>query len=402
MIDQQTLRAIEAVPFGVQTVDTLLPDKGTGVKTVNFLRNVSNGSRVSCVSLDYDGLMDRYCCGSVSDSWYGGISRTVVHEVPVGEKIVFAVMSATQAAGVVDQLAALLQPHTVVVHHDFRKLAAYRPTASNVDLIPYPRDTGWGTWGFSDAIFYTLRHALDRYDFDYLQLLSPTCLPLRPLKDFEAHVATDPADVHADLMAVDRDDDTFMSFGYRTFAPYPSLSFSFLHRMRIWYFERGADFIQTHSLAMLQRQKQGARPPTLKEQAALWLTRQAALGRFGAHAFAPGFHPMIGGTFFGARRAVCEHLVGLWERNEIPAYLKRLVIVDETLFASLFGNSTFKLGRANHAISDFNRQGHPRWIELADLDRLIATGRFFGRKFSADPDDAVRRMHISRLGDPAR
>lgn len=308
-------------------------------------------------------------------------------------------MSATQTAGVVDQLAALLQPHTVVVHHDFRKLADYKPTASNVDLIADPRDTGWGTWGFSDAIFYTLRHALDRYDFDYLQLLSPTCLPLRPLKDFEAHVATDPADVHADLMALDRDDDTFMNFGYRTFAPHPSLRFRLLQRMRIWYFARGADFIQTHSLAMWKRQNGCT---SLKEQVALWLTRQAALGRLGAHVFASGFHPMIGGTFFGARRAVCEHLVGLWERNEIPAYLKQLVIVDETLFASLFGNSSFKLGCANHAISDFDRQGHPRWIERADLERLIDTGRFFGRKFSADPDDAVRRMHIARLGDPAR
>ena len=72
-------------------------------------------------------------------------------------RIVFGVMSATQPAELVDQLADLLYPHPVVVHHDFRKLADYAPSARNVTLIPDPRNTGWGSWGLADGVFHTVR-----------------------------------------------------------------------------------------------------------------------------------------------------------------------------------------------------------------------------------------------------
>lgn len=314
------------------------------------------------------------------------------------KRIVFGVMSATQSVDLVNQLAKLLSPNTVVVHHDFRKLADYRPTAANVELVPDPRDTGWGTWGFSDAIFHTLRYALDRYDFDYFQLLSPTCLPLRPIQEFEAFVATDPADVHADQIAVDCDNDIFMNFGYRTFASFPSLKFKLLRKLRSWYLREDTDFIQAHSLAIFRHPDpdRGRRLNPI-ERCTLWLTRQATRGWLSSHPFNETFRPMIGGTFFGARRNVCEHLVAIWERGEIPEYLKHLMIVDETLFASLIGNSGFRVGDSNHAINDFNREGHPRWIDQGDLDRLTTTGRFFGRKFPDDPDAPIRHEQLKRL-----
>ena len=307
-------------------------------------------------------------------------------------------MSAAQRGELVDQLAWHLRPHKVVVHHDYRKLADFRPTGANIELIPNPLDTGWGTWGFCDAIFHTLRYALEQYDFDYFQLLSPTCMPLRPIQEFEAFVATDQADVHADQMLVTRDDDTLMSFGYRTFARFPSLRFKILRRLRSWYFSQGTDVIQTHSLAML-RLRDADRSRTLPARSALWLTRQAALGRLGGHPFGAGLQPMIGGTFFGARRAVCEYLVELHARTAIPQYLKHLSLVDETLFATLIGNSNFLIGPSNHAINDFNKVGHPKWIELVDLERLAATGRFFGRKFSEDPYSPIRQVLLDRLGN---
>lgn len=318
----------------------------------------------------------------------------------MGQRIVFGVMSATQSASVVDQLADQLQPHTVVVHHDCRKRVDFRPTASNVELVPHPRDTGWGTWGFSDAIFHTLRYALDRHDFDYFQLLSPTCMPLRPLEDFEAFVAQDPSDVHADQMVIGCDDDTLMDFGYRTFARFPSFKFRLLRRVRGWYFGEDADFIQTQSLSMFQRRvADTGDAPSLAARSALWLTRQASYGSLGAHPFSEHFRPMVGGTFFGARRPVCEYLVGMSGRDAFPEYLKHLQIVDETLFATLIGNSRFRIGPANHAINDFTKEGSPRWVEPPDLERMVATGRFFGRKFPDDLDSPVRLTLLARLHD---
>ena len=314
------------------------------------------------------------------------------------QRIVFGVMSATQSASVVDQLAGQLQPHAVLVHHDFRKRSDFRPIAPNVELVPDPRDTGWGTWGFSDAILHTLHYALDQYDFDYFQLLSPTCMPLRPLADFESYVAEDRADVHSDQMVVGCDDNTLMDFGYRTFACYPSLKFRLLRRVRGWYFGEDADFVQTQSLSMFQRRAADTRqPPTLAARTALWLTRQASSGRMGAHPFGERFRPMIGGTFFGARRPVCEYLVGMGGRDAFPDFLRQLQIVDETLFATLIGNSRFRVGPANHTINDFTKEGSPRWVEPGDLERMCATGRFFGRKFPDNPDSPVRRALLERL-----
>jgi hypothetical protein len=317
------------------------------------------------------------------------------------QRIVFGVMSATQSPAIVDQLAGLLQPHTVVVHHDFRKRADYRPTASNVELIPDPRDTGWGTWGFSDAIFHTLRYALDRHDFDYFQLLSPTCLPLRPVEEFEAFVGSDQADAHADLIEIDRDDDTLMTFGYRTFLPGGTVRFRLLRRTRSWYFGSDSDLIQTKSLSVLKRRSaDGQHRFSLGATSGLLLTRFAAAGGLGRHPFGPDFKPTIGGTFFGARAKVCEHLVRMSEDEQTLAFFRGLQIVDETLFATLLGNSGFVLGPANHAINDFSSEGSPRWVEDGDLERLRSTKRYFARKFVDDPCDPVRLRVLDMLVRP--
>ena len=40
-------------------------------------------------------------------------------------RVIFGIMSATQQGATVTQLARALQPHLVVVHHDFRKRADF-------------------------------------------------------------------------------------------------------------------------------------------------------------------------------------------------------------------------------------------------------------------------------------
>ncbi|HYF59424.1 MAG TPA: hypothetical protein VEA81_10755 [Burkholderiaceae bacterium] len=313
-------------------------------------------------------------------------------------RIVFGIMSATQSPAVVDQLAGLLHPHPVVVHHDHAKRPGFALTARNAWIVPDPRPTGWGTWGFAEAIVHTLRRALDAHPFDYFQLLSPTCLPIQPIERFEAFVRADDADAHADLMPVDRDDDTLMTFGYRTYTPADSLRFRVLRRARRWYFDEDAELVQTHSLSMLRR-TDGAEPERLPlgARAGLALTRMAARGRLGAHPFEGARSAMVGGVFFGARRSVCEHLVERVERDERLTFFRGLKIVDETLFPTLLAQSGARLGPSNHAISPFTRDGSPRWIEEGDVERLVATGRFFARKFHDDPRHSTRMDVIERL-----
>ena len=309
-------------------------------------------------------------------------------------------MSATQPAGLVDRLAELLHPHPVVVHHDFRKLAQYSPSAPNVAIVPDPRETGWGSWGLAEAVFHTIRFARDRYDFDYFQLLSPTCLPIRPLSDFEEHVSRSPADAHVDVMHLD-DDDTLMHYAYRTYMPAGTLRFRALRRIRGWYFGPDAELEQLPSLSRLKpaARRRGEAMP-LRARLALAVTRAAARGWLGEHPFVSGTRAAVGGLFFGARRPVCDYLIGMSGHGIIPSFMQRLQIVDETVFPVLLANSRFRLGGSNHAINDFTIEGNPRWIEASDLDRLLATGRFFARKFPIDLDAPVRQRALRLLEQP--
>src|SRR3954447_10256317 len=100
-------------------------------------------------------------------------------------KIVFLVMSAVSKPGTVDQLARALAPHCVLVHHDFSQSPEFPLSAPNVRFVPDPKRTGWGVFGLVEGIFHSFRYALANLEFDYLQLLSPTCLPIKPLRDFE-------------------------------------------------------------------------------------------------------------------------------------------------------------------------------------------------------------------------
>ncbi|MFB2350981.1 hypothetical protein, partial [Priestia megaterium] len=117
---------------------------------------------------------------------------------------------------VVDQLADALAPHTVLVHHDFTQQADFPLKAPNVRFVPNPVRTGWAVFGFVEGIFLTLRHALAELDFDYLQLLSPSCLPIKPMAQFEAH-AMGSALAHFDCIDLLADHDALMSVGYRAF-----------------------------------------------------------------------------------------------------------------------------------------------------------------------------------------
>src|SRR3712207_3486837 len=133
-------------------------------------------------------------------------------------RILFVVMSAVAAPGTVDQLARSLAPHTVLLHHDFSQQPDFRLEAENVAFVSDPVPTGWGTFGFVEGIFHALDHALRNFDFDYLQLLSPTCLPIKPMEQFEAHVSQ-PVDAHFGALDLMADEECLMSVGYRAFTP---------------------------------------------------------------------------------------------------------------------------------------------------------------------------------------
>ena len=317
----------------------------------------------------------------------------------MGMRIVFGLMASHEPAAVVAQLVDALAPHRVVLHQDAARASQPLLERSNLCRVPHASATGWGNWGFTRAILRTVRHAAEVHDFDYFQLLSPSCLPIRPLADFRAHVLQERVDIHADLMPVEGDDDTFMTFGYRTYLPGSTLRFRLLRRMRGWYFGARPPLVQYHSLSLHRRMPRPAITPTaLGGYAGLALTRLAARGALGAHPFGPALRPRIGSTWFGAHRHACERMLQMIEEEPWCNGFKRLHLVDETLLATLIAQTGLRIGTSNHAISRFDGQGHPRILTPADMPELEAGGRFFARKFALQPEDAARQFALEWAG----
>lgn len=307
-----------------------------------------------------------------------------------GPRIVFAVMSAVAPAATVDQLARALAPHHVLVHHDFSQQPSFRLAAPNVSFVPDPRRTGWGVFGFVDGIFHTLRHALEEIEFDYLQLLSPSCLPIKPMAEFEAHVMG-PADAHFDCIDLMADHDALMTVGYRAFTAKGTLMHRLTRRLMNEYF--GENYARRDEAGVWIRsgRRQGLVP---------WFTHHLihALSRpSGArHPFDDSFRPYYGSTWFGARRRIVRAVVDGFDAPGVRDYFSRLHIAEEFLVPTLLMQAGGAKGPINHYVHRFD-EAHPGQLVEEHVEMLRASPAFFARKFPAEVGTRVRWRVLTDL-----
>ncbi|HYF43308.1 MAG TPA: hypothetical protein VEA35_12825 [Ramlibacter sp.] len=305
-------------------------------------------------------------------------------------RIVFGVMSAVTPAGTVDQLARALAPHTVLVHHDFSQRPDFVLTAPNVRFVENPKRTGWATFGFVDGIFHTLAFADEHLDFDYFQLLSPTCLPIRPLAEFEQHVSGQ-ADAHFASIDLLADPDCLMWVGYRAFTPDGSLRHRALRRLSVNYF-RGMPGRRDEGGVWL---RSGWRPG-LDGLFRRLAVKAFSLPWLGRHPFDESFRPYYGSVWFGARRHVARRMVEIYRRPGVRDYFSRLRIAEEFLIPTLLKQAAHCQGPFHHYVNKFI-EAHPSKISEAEIPTLVASGAFFARKFPEDPANPVRARVLEEL-----
>lgn len=311
------------------------------------------------------------------------------------ESVVFGVVADGYRPEAVSELAGLLAPFTVHVHHDFARFPACSPGAPNVRLIHNPVRTGWGTWGFARAVGTLMRSALDAGRFDYFQLLSPTCLPLKPVTQFADFVTADPCDAHLSLINLLANEDALVEYGFRVFAPGGSARKRLLRHAR--HRALGPDRTIEHTGGLAISHPTPAHRQRLVARLARGIIRAAAKGWLGSHPFDSRYRPFMGSTWFGARRHVIACLVDAMEDPVTNDHFRRLDQPDELLFATLLGNADLRIGPLNHLVNRFSPDGNPLRFEDAELPLLQASDRWFARKFADDPADALRRAQISRL-----
>lgn len=310
-------------------------------------------------------------------------------------RIVFLVMSAVARPETVDQLAHALRPHVALVHHDATQQPGFRLRAPNVRWVPDPRRTGWADFGFVEGIFHSLRHALANLDFDYLQLLSPSCLPIKPLARFEAEVATG-VDAHFDCLDLFGDRDVLMNVAYRAFTPQQSLRHRIARRATDIYF---GDSTGRRDVAGIWLRSGGGRG--VVPRAAGAFLRALARASDGRLPFDAQLRPCYGTAWFGARREIVAGMVGLFERPGVREAFGRLRIPEEFMFPSMLTRLARTKGPMNHEHKRF--QGARTGIfDIGDRKLLLDSRAFFARKFPDDPAAPIRRWVLAELlrGEP--
>ena len=304
--------------------------------------------------------------------------------------IVFLVMSAVGKPETVDQLARSLAPHTVLVHHDFSQTPDFQLTAPNVRFVPHPKRTGWAHFGFVDGIFHSMQYALANLDFDYLQLLSPSCLPIKPMAAFEAHVSG-PEEAHFECIDLFADRDALMSVGFRALTPEKSLRHRIVRRLGDAYFgassgRRDEAGVWLHS---------GGRK-SIVALFALGVFKALSRPAIGQHIFDEKFRPYYGSVWFGANRHVVAAMLEKFLQPGVRDYFSRLCIADEFVIPTLLMQVGPARGRLNHFIQRFDH-AHPGKIEDKDMAQLKAIPAFFARKFADNARAPIRIRVLAEL-----
>lgn len=324
------------------------------------------------------------------------VTTPVVHETQVRKapRVVFGIMSAVARPDTVAQLTRQLAPHQVVIHHDFTQQPDFRIEQQHVSFVAKPRRTGYNTWRWVAGVMRLMQVCLDRTDCDYFQLLSPSCLAVRPVHEFVRHVGSGDYDAHAEFMSLG-EPQVLMEFAHRALAPQQSLRRWLLRRARNWWVDPGAPCLGRAGLCVssTRTNRHGALTPSAL--LALGVTRLIGQPWLATRPPLANRRLYFGGAWFGASREVCQYILEAGRDSRWRQYCRRVNDNGELVFATLLGNSRFRIGPQNHYVSRYEGF-HPRVLTLDDLPPIAASGRFFARKFSDDPKDDIRRFMLEQ------
>ena len=311
-------------------------------------------------------------------------------------KIAFGVLSSKHSAGAIDEIAHLVFPHPVYVHHDFTKQADFVPTAINVQVLQQPVTTAWGDWSLVEASCCLMRKAMEDPEVTYFQLLSEACLPIRPIAEFEAFLVNNQPDAMIDMIPLMQERALF-SHGWRYFQ-HNTFTIRLLRRASIWVWGKHVKYQAEASVNLrLSNVEPGLRANLRK------LIGKSILHIFAQHTHnklaESGFQQLaIGGQWFGASRRVVNWLLCSRHHDDMfTRHYQHSHIPDESYFHTLLLNAkvsglSLRLLPSNHVSFWNGCHSGPDVLTQQDHHRVYASGKFFARKFSLDKTDQLRKF----------
>lgn len=299
----------------------------------------------------------------------------------------------------VEALASGSQDRLIVVCHDGTPDALARLAASELVDKVLASPGGRGRFSVIDAAISAMRW-LETHEkpYDWLVQLSGQDYPVRPMSEFEGELERGSADgyfYHFDAFdpveAADgpiawplREVENRYLFRYAMLKPDVSdLARAILKVPRL-VLERTHRYRLNTSYGLMV----GTRVATLP--------------------FSRTFR-LYGGSFWVTinRKCVRAILDFVDERPDVIGYFRGVIVPEETFFATVLANrSDLELSQQELRYYDFSmgRHGRPTLLGRADLDRVLASGCYFARKFDIEHDPEIataidRRVHG---GEPQR
>jgi hypothetical protein len=290
----------------------------------------------------------------------------------------------------VDQLCGSLGlRHKVIVHHDFSIQPSFRLRSANATLIPDPIKTDWGGWGQVAAIIRLLREAHSYRDADYFQLLSDSCLPIRPIEDYEEYLSINAPDALFEAMPLDGTrTDVMLNFAYRH-CPSNRLEKTIIRRLSRYVLgsRSGTTASECGGLVL----EAGSSTSTL---ARLALGTVGGLTRHANRRLLPSTGSLYcGSTWFGVSASFLPRLLNVIDRYSYLGQQMRVCgqNLDECLFPTWIqlAEPSRTVGYS-HYLSWRGRGTGPDELTLQDLADAVGSRKYFARKFPKDPASAVR------------
>jgi hypothetical protein len=261
----------------------------------------------------------------------------------------------------------------VLVHHD-QRTEPIDPAAcaeAGGRLVHYGLPVEWGNVAYTDMLLTALAELAENTDPDWIAVLSGQDYPLRPIADFERHVAESRR--HALLGDV-------WELDVSREPPPPEREFYLRYRYRHYAPPRGVAAVLARLLG----------PRAYLRELPTGLGLRLGLKPL-RHPFGPALRCHVCSDWLTLeRRAVRAVLSFARENPRVMKHYRRTIIPSESLFATVLANDpSMSIGPAPRLLGFEHGAPHPRTFTTADLERLLSSGMHFARKFDEGVDSRV-------------
>lgn len=279
-------------------------------------------------------------------------------------------------------LGAMFTDPPIVCHHNFDQCDLVPQSfPSNVRFVRPHIGTRWGHITTPLAAMRAFSILRNEHAPDWYFLLSGSDYPAMSAMDVLAELAHSPYDVYLDHREISYDayppgqNANDGGFGRKGWI---RLAYDRYCAYRMWWPRISAERLRAGRLPVRREWVCIRDPSTLK-----WLQRKRPQRIFGGRFW-----------FHANHKAIC-HLLENASPDTLRYYRPR-PIPEESLFHTVLCASDLRIYHDSKRYEDWTEgEAHPKWLTLADIPRIAASGALFARKFR--PDGVVQRAINERL-----